>query len=109
MTSASDEKWRPFNCFFSRAGLRTYHHLCISSKFHDLVTTRSHTASICGLWSFMRVTGKIPKSQTHAEQNTITNSLMYHAYMFFEAVDMYIDIMGPFEEKRSCSIEAVQT
>ena len=24
MSSASDEKWRPFNCFFSRVGLRTY-------------------------------------------------------------------------------------
>jgi len=28
VTSASDEKWRPFNCFFSRVGLRTYQHLC---------------------------------------------------------------------------------
>ena len=26
MTYASDEKWRPFNCFFSRVGLRTYQH-----------------------------------------------------------------------------------
>jgi hypothetical protein len=26
MTSASDEKWQPFNCFFSRVGLRTYQH-----------------------------------------------------------------------------------
>jgi len=26
ITSASDEKWRPFNCFFSRVGLRTYQH-----------------------------------------------------------------------------------
>ena len=25
---ASDEKWQPFNCFFSRVGLRTYQHLC---------------------------------------------------------------------------------
>ena len=24
MTSASDEKWRPFNCFFSRVELRSY-------------------------------------------------------------------------------------
>ena len=29
MTSASDEKWRPFNCFFSQARLRTYQHPCI--------------------------------------------------------------------------------
>jgi len=29
MTPASDEKWRPFNCFFSRVGLRTYQHPCI--------------------------------------------------------------------------------
>jgi len=28
MTSASDEKWRPFNCFFSRVGLRNYQHPC---------------------------------------------------------------------------------
>ena len=28
MTSASDEKWRPFNCFFSGVGLRTYQHPC---------------------------------------------------------------------------------
>ena len=28
MTSASDEKWRPFTCFFSRVGLRTYQHPC---------------------------------------------------------------------------------
>ena len=28
MTSASGEKWRPFNCFFSRVGLRTYQHPC---------------------------------------------------------------------------------
>ena len=28
MTSASDEKWGPFNCFFSRVGLRTYQHPC---------------------------------------------------------------------------------
>ena len=30
MTSASDEKWRLFNCFFSRVGLRTFQHPCTS-------------------------------------------------------------------------------
>ena len=29
MTSASDEKWRTFNCLFSRVGLKTYQHPCI--------------------------------------------------------------------------------
>ena len=29
MTFASDEKWRPFNCFFTRVGLRTYQHPCM--------------------------------------------------------------------------------
>ena len=29
MTSASEEKWRPFNYFFSRVGLRTYQHPCV--------------------------------------------------------------------------------
>ena len=28
--SASDEKWRPFNYFFSRLGIRTYQHPCIN-------------------------------------------------------------------------------
>jgi len=28
VTSASDEKWLPFNCFFSWVGLRTYQHPC---------------------------------------------------------------------------------
>ena len=32
MTSASDEEWRPFNCFFSRVGLRIYQH---PSKFKN--------------------------------------------------------------------------
>ena len=32
MISASDEKWRPFNCFFSRVGHRTYHHPCTDEK-----------------------------------------------------------------------------
>ena len=30
MISASDEKWGPFNSFFSRVGLRTYQHPCTS-------------------------------------------------------------------------------
>ena len=29
--SASDENWRPFNCFYIRVGLRTYQHPCTSS------------------------------------------------------------------------------
>ena len=29
MTSASEEKWRPFSCFYSRVWLRTYQHHCI--------------------------------------------------------------------------------
>jgi hypothetical protein len=32
MTYASDEKWQPFNCFFSRVGLRTYQHPCTSQR-----------------------------------------------------------------------------
>jgi len=37
ITSASDEKWSPFNCFFSRIGLRTYQHPCIL----DILTAES--------------------------------------------------------------------
>ena len=35
MTSAQDEKWRPFNCFFSRVGLGTYQHPCIVYQVHS--------------------------------------------------------------------------
>ena len=38
MTSASDEKWRPFNCLFSRVGLRTYQHPCITPLSDYLFT-----------------------------------------------------------------------
>ena len=50
MTSASHEKWRPFNCFFSRVALRTYQHsytgLFISPSGIselDCVTTKTDT------------------------------------------------------------------
>ena len=33
VTSTSNEKWRRFNCFFSRVGLRTYQHPCILKNF----------------------------------------------------------------------------
>ena len=36
MTSASEEKWRYFNCFFSRVGLRTYQHPCRPTCFYGL-------------------------------------------------------------------------
>jgi len=36
MTSASDKKWRPFNYFFCRVGLRTYQHPCIITYQHTV-------------------------------------------------------------------------
>ena len=33
MTTGSDEKWRPFNCFFDQVRLRTYQHPC--TLMHD--------------------------------------------------------------------------
>ena len=45
MTSASDEKWRPFNCFFSRVGLRTYQHPCkVTAKTYD--TSKYHAFQV---------------------------------------------------------------
>jgi hypothetical protein len=35
VTSASDEKWRPFNCFFSRVGLSPYQPPCILVFFSE--------------------------------------------------------------------------
>ena len=47
MTSASDEKWQTFNCFFSLVGLRTYQHLCIA-------VTLKQTALLASL-EFLRI------------------------------------------------------
>ena len=43
MTSASDEKWRPFNCFFSRVGLRTYQHPCINTFEETVIEKEWYT------------------------------------------------------------------
>ena len=40
MTSVSGEKWRPFNCFFSRVGLRTCQHPC---SIHHTITPEPTT------------------------------------------------------------------
>jgi len=39
MASASDEKWLPFSCFFSRVRLRTYQHSCITLLLELLYCT----------------------------------------------------------------------
>ena len=41
MTSASEKKWRPFNCFFSWVGLRTYQQPCTYSFTYLLTYSRS--------------------------------------------------------------------
>ena len=71
MTSASDEKWRPFNCFFSRVGLRTYQHPCISAlcvyttkdRGTDPVSLDSRTSSLYMPWRCM---GKQRSSSIHS-------------------------------------------
>jgi len=50
MTSASDEKWRPFSCFFSRAGLRTYQHPCNVQKLRTVARTTQRYAA-CTAWA----------------------------------------------------------
>ena len=45
MTSALDEKWRPFKFFFSRVGLRTYQHPC-SIQTCDVRERERETSSV---------------------------------------------------------------
>ena len=49
MTSASDEKWRPFNCFLSQVGLRTYQHPYITSSLACLAVPYFSTLFINGM------------------------------------------------------------
>ena len=44
MTSVSGEKWRLFNCFLSRVGLRTHQHPCISLCLISLSSVQSTCA-----------------------------------------------------------------
>ena len=46
MTSVSNEKLRPFNCFFSQVGLRTYQHPCTNLQAPS-ATTWKHNAYGC--------------------------------------------------------------
>ena len=46
MTSASDEKWRHFNCLFTRVGLRTYQHPCTGS---ELISTVEEESELWGI------------------------------------------------------------
>ena len=41
MTSASDEKWRSFNWFFSRIGLRPYQHPCRVPAVYSLMVSQN--------------------------------------------------------------------
>ena len=56
VTSPSDEKWRPFNCFFSRVGRRTYQHPC---------TITGLASGFVSFESFPWISDTIPKSSPH--------------------------------------------
>ena len=47
MTSASDEKWRPFNCFCSRVGLRTYQYPCKFTPLTSIFYQFSYSCQLC--------------------------------------------------------------
>jgi len=42
----AEEKWRYFNCFFSRLGLRTYQHPCIR-----VVPTKAHKYTVISFYA----------------------------------------------------------
>ena len=47
MTFKSEEKWRPFNCFFSPVGLRTYHQPCSFNISQSTRYTQTSLDKIC--------------------------------------------------------------
>ena len=55
-TNASDEKWWPFNCFFSRVGLRTYQHSCIADGLNLCVSGLQNAAAILNAIFNIKVT-----------------------------------------------------
>ena len=50
MTPASDEKWRIFNCFFSRVGLRTYHQIfSVHGKYKGFFFSSKYVCIFCSI------------------------------------------------------------
>ena len=81
MTSASGEKWRFFNCFFSRVGLRTCQHPC-TFRFTPVEGTEEQVVWSTGLVWSLRRRGKILhllRFETRTYQ-TVSQSLRWRSY-----------------------------
>ena len=72
MTSAPDEKWQRFNCFFSRVGVRTYQHPCIE---------RSKSCFYVCSWSTV--------TQILSSQPTSLRSVSMLSLKFFDLASRY--------------------
>ena len=62
MPTASDGKWRTFNCFFGRIGLRTYQHLCIYLSTLRQISGQRTYFYFCGL-KFSAVLNRTPQGE----------------------------------------------
>ena len=83
MTSTSDEKWRPLNCFFIRVGLRTYQHPCTERLRSRTWNTAVKTPPFCNLlarawygWSIWAETCSLPLAEYNAVM-TVWNIQLY--------------------------------
>ena len=67
MTSSSDEKWRPFNCFFSQVGLRTYQHPCMYPRTDvpPAQFARTQHVSVSALSVFVSLTYQFEHLNSH--------------------------------------------
>jgi len=88
-TSVSDEKWRPFTCFFSQVGLRIYQHSCTHGKMERDACVPAH-----GRWWQSSValdvsSGKDKNALTINE--IVQKATQYHRSHFPECISLICD------------------
>ena len=97
MTSASDEKLQPFNCFFSWIGLRTYQHPCIYWKLQISNNKNISTSKL-----YLKVGKKLMKCYIwrtgHGARGTRWHSWLRHCVTSRKvAGSIYDGVMGIFQ------------
>jgi len=102
MTSASDEKWRPFTCFFSRVGLRTYQHPCmcicwLKKTEFELYCTDCKTYK-SQIFAFRSVHLHTPLSDNIHKHLTVRNlhNHSLHLKLYFSLYSIFINDLFQF-------------
>ena len=90
MNSASDEEWWPFNCSFSRVGLRTYQHPCTTCVFHLRYSRRMRQLAMWFLSLRTRL-GFPNRNRSHAIETLDRN--VFDTYKFLNVTEILVELL----------------